>query len=350
MANRIFVGAVVLLWVGSMSWLIIDKVVPSYFGGPPPAAGGFEVGKPVGWRVEWAGREVGRACSVRLPGAAGTSDIHNRVLLDEVPLLDLAPGWMRTVVGDIGDLKFDAATRLEFDSLNNFASFESRVKINEIPDVLRMTGRMNGSYLQLKIRSGELSYPASIPIANDSALSEALFPDAKLPYMYVGKAWHEEVYHPFRSPSQPVETIEVEVVGEEILEKGDESIRVFRVDYRGEASPGIPEEARLQAVAWVTPDTGLVVRQDVYVGQSKLRFVRLSEEEAVDLSRELLERVHRAQAPHRRGMGGYWRCDEDLQASRGDKPDRPRRPEAEFEQGGSLRAAPGAEVAADRPH
>ena len=301
MGNRIFVGAVVLLWAGSMGWLIVDKVVPSFYGGPPPAAGGFETGKPVGWKVEWSGRSVGHACSIRLPGAAGTSEIHNRVVLDQVPLLDLAPAWMRTVVGDIGDLTFDASTRLEFDSLNNFSAFESRIKINDIPDVLQMSGRMSGSYLELKIRSGELNYPASIPITNDSAISEALFPDARLPYMYVGRRWDEDLYHPFRSPSEPVETIEVEVVSEETISHGDTMYRVFRVEYRGEASPGIPEEARLQAVAWVTPETGEVLRQDVIVGHSKLRFERVSDEDARLLSRELLERSRR---PGRSGYHG----------------------------------------------
>lgn len=333
MGNRIFVGAVVLLWLGSMSWLVVDKVVPSYYGGPPPAAGGFEVGKPVGWRVEWSGREAGFACSVRLPGAGGTTDIHNRVLLDQVPLLDLAPGWMQSVVGDIGDLRFDATTRLEFDSLNNFSAFESRVKINDIPDVLQMSGRMSGGFLELKIRSGELSYPASIPISNDSAISEAMFPDAKLPHMYVGKQWTEEVYHPFRSPTEPVETIEVEVVGEETMTMGDKTVRVLRIDYRGQASPGIPEDARLQAVAWVEPEAGEVLRQDVHVGQSKLRFVRLTDEEAFALSRQLFQRSYRRQKDRREG-----------------RPDRPARPPLESASAGAKLVSESTPPGGDRTH
>ncbi|MBX3433996.1 MAG: hypothetical protein KF847_11800 [Pirellulales bacterium] len=289
MGNRIFVAAVIILWAGSMSWLVVDKVLPSYYGGPPPATRGFEQGIPVGWDVEWGGRPVGFACSIRKPGAAGTSEIRNRVVMHDLPLAELAPAWMRTVVGNIGDLRFDAATRLEFDSLGNFASFNSHIKINDIPDVLVMSGRMDGAFLVLNIRSGELKYPANIPIENNSALSEALFPDANLPYMYVGRKWYEDLYHPFRSPSEPVETIEVEVVSEETVNHLDEIVRVFRVEYRGEASPGIPEEARLQAIAWVEPQSGDVIRQDVIVGRSRLKFTRVDQKKAEGYAEQLME-------------------------------------------------------------
>src|SRR4029079_8639967 len=117
MANRIFVGAVVVLWLRSMSWLMIDKVLPSLHEGEAPLAAGYENGVPVAWRVYWGDRPVGHAASIRLPGVLGTTNIRNRVVLEDVPLLDLVPALMRKVVGDIGSMKFDAQTRLEFDSL-----------------------------------------------------------------------------------------------------------------------------------------------------------------------------------------------------------------------------------------
>jgi hypothetical protein len=44
----------------------------------------------------------------------------------------------------------------------------------------------------------------------------------------------------------------------------------------------------LQAVAWVRADDGLVLRQDVYISGSQLRFERLSEDEAAEVGRILL--------------------------------------------------------------
>lgn len=288
MANRLFVAGVFALWLGSMSWLLVDKVLPSFRDGEPPIAAGFEPGVPVGWRVEWSGKPVGWAASIRLPGAMKTTELHNRVRLAEVPLLDLAPAWLQQVVGDIGRLRFDAYTRLEFDSLDNFSAFESRIAVNDTPGVLRMNGRVNDSYLEMNIRSGDLTYSPKVFIPNQSAMSEALFPDARLPFMYVGRRWQEEVYNPFRSPSAPVELVEAEVVGIENIETHDKrNVRTMRVEFRGRPGPGIPDAARLQSVTWVEAKEGVVLRQDVVIGNSKLRFERLSDAEAESVCRQL---------------------------------------------------------------
>jgi hypothetical protein len=289
MGNRVFVGAVVVLWLGSMSWLMIDKVLPSFYDGEPPIAAGFEPNVPVAWSVFWADRFVGHAASVRNPGLSGTTDLENRVQLDDVPLLDLLPPLMRQVVGDIGRMKLDAYTKLEFDSLDNFSAFESRVSINDISSLLELHGRMQGAYLNLKVKLNTAQpYKVNVFISNEAALSEALFPDAKLPYMYPGRRWTEDVYSPFRSPSDPVDSVEVEVTGQESIEYGGATERVLRVEYRGTQGPGIPEEARLQAVAWVRPVDGLVLKQEVYVNNSTLTFVRLPDDRAAEVGRQLL--------------------------------------------------------------
>jgi hypothetical protein len=302
MANRVFVCAVFAIWLGSMSWLMVDKILPSFHEGEAPIAAGYEQGKPVAWKVYWGDRAVGNAASVRLPGVLNTTNIVNRVVLKDVPLLDLVPALMRRVVGEIGSMKFDAYTRLEFDSLDNFANFKSRVSVNDISPVLEMSGEVNGSFLELKVRFSDVTYEPKVPISNQSALSEALFPDAKLPYMYVGKCWTEEVYNPFRAPSSPVETLDVEVTGIENLRIGEETQRVMRVEFRGQPAPGVPEEDRLQAVVWVRASDGLVLRQDVIIATSKLRFERLSDEEAAEVGKELLVRPD----DERRRRGRRW--------------------------------------------
>jgi hypothetical protein len=306
MANRVFVCAVIILWLGSMSWLMIDKILPSLHEGEPPLAAGFEPGVPVAWKVSWGDRDVGYAASKRTPGVLGTTNLENRVILEDVPLLDLVPALMRRVVGDIGSMKFDARTMLEFDSLDNFSKFESRVAINEVSSVLELDGKVNGAFLDVKVKFGDVQYEPKVPIANQAALSEALFPDAKLPYLYVGRRWSEEIYNPFHAPNAPIETVDVEVTGIETLSMDEENHRVMRVEFSSPPAPGVPEDARLQAIAWVRQSDGVVLRQDVLISTSRLRFDRLSDEEALEQGNKLLGDPGR----QRRGRGwrrhGHW--------------------------------------------
>ncbi len=288
MANRIFVCFVVALWLGSMSWLMVDKILPSFHDGEPPAVSGFDPNVYVAWKVYWSGREVGYAASIRQPSVLNTTNIYNRVKLTEVPLLDLVPALMRHVVGDIGRLKLDAKTRLEFDSLDNFSRFESSVSINDVASVLQLTGKVSGGFLELNVKFGDVTYSPKAPLPDQSSLSEALFPDAKLPYMYLGRRWHEEVYNPFGSPSAPVETVDAEVVGVESMDYGGKMARVMRVEFRGPPGVGIPDDARLQAIAWVRARDGLVLRQEVLIANSRLRFERLPEDEATAIGKDLL--------------------------------------------------------------
>lgn len=302
MANRIFVCAVVLLWVGSMSWLLVDKILPSFHEGEPPLAAGYEPGVPIAWKVSWGDRDVGYAASRRTPGVLGTTNLENRVVLEDVPLLDLVPALMRRVVGDIGSMKFDAKTTLEFDSLDNFSKFDSYVEINDVSSVLELHGKVNGAFLDLKVNFGDVRYEPKVPIASQAALSEALFPDAKLPYLYVGRRWTEEIYNPFHAPSAPIETVDVEVTGIETLTLEGVNHRVLRVEFSGPPAPGVPEEARLQAIAWVRESDGIVLRQDVLISNSKLRFDRLSAEEALKQGNKLLV----DSSYRRRGHRGNW--------------------------------------------
>ncbi|MCA9232600.1 MAG: hypothetical protein KDA57_18265 [Planctomycetales bacterium] len=289
MANRVFVAAIVMLWLSSMTWLFIERIFPSFLPGQPPLEETYKQNEVVAWSVQWGGDSLGYAASVCTEGVEGTTELHNRIFLENAPLMDLAPAWMRHVVGEIGKVSFDAVTRIEFDSLDNFSAFDTRINLNEMPSVLVMSGRMNDSYLDLKIRTGGIPYSTPVYLPDKKALSEALFPEAKLPQMYVGRVWREEVFSPFHSPSEPVEIIQAEVVSEETMEHQGKIRRVMRVEYRGMVGSGVPKNARIQAVSWVEPD-GMVLRHDFFVGRSVMRFERLSDDEAAKIGAELFER------------------------------------------------------------
>ncbi len=289
MANRIFVSAVVVFWLSSMAWLVRERILPSFYSGQPPIVQAYEEGEAVAWEVSWRGEVVGEAASLRLSGVGGSTDLYNRVVLKEFPVMELAPAWIRMAVGDLGKMTFDVKTRIEFDPLGNFASFNSRVSLNDLASVLRISGRIEESFLKLKVRTNDFSHTKQIYLPNREVLNEVLFPDAKLPYMHVGRRWQEQVYSPFSSPAYPVELVQVEVVSIETLEHQGEIRRVMRVVYQTKERSGVPVHAKNQGVSWVDPKSGDVLRREVYFGGSKLRFERLPKEVALEAGLKLFE-------------------------------------------------------------
>jgi len=289
MGNKVFVCTVLVLWLGSMAWLVTDRILPSFYEGQPPMVQAFQEGKAVAWAVLWKDQQVGESASVRLAGAGGSTNLFNRVVLTEFPVMELAPAWIRSAIGNLGHMNFDALTRMEFDPLGSFSAFNSRIALNDMPSVLSMSGRIEESNLELDMRSDNFSHVTSIYLPNSEVLSEALFPDAKLPYLYLGRSWQEKVYSPFSSPTTPVERVQAEVIEIETIEHLGEIRRVMRVDYKSIDGTGIPDQARTQGISWVDPVTGEVLRRDVFFGKSRLRFERLSKEAGEAAGRKLFE-------------------------------------------------------------
>ncbi|MEM9658700.1 MAG: hypothetical protein AAF961_10095, partial [Planctomycetota bacterium] len=169
--------------------------------------------------------------------------------------------------------------------------FRSSIGVNHAQSDFTVRGEIDASHLNHPIRSGDLSHATSFELqsTDHKALSEALFPDARMPYLYVGRRWREESYNPFRSPSAPVEVVEAEVVSVESVEYCGEARRAMRVEFKCPQCPGVPPEGRLQAIAWVAPEDGTVMRQDVIIARSRLRFDRLSPQEAREAADQLLQ-------------------------------------------------------------
>ncbi len=76
MEHRWFKVVVVLFWMGTMTWLVVEKVLPPLYRGEPPSIqsvyGGMEPDSPpVCWTVSWDNKPIGwapdpgRSASVR---------------------------------------------------------------------------------------------------------------------------------------------------------------------------------------------------------------------------------------------------------------------------------------------
>ena len=92
MASRWFNVATVLLWVASMSWLVIATVLPPLLVGEPPTYQQI-LSKPdekVIWSIRWDDAPVGMATSWTDRSTGDMVQMHSDVKLDRIP-------WQRRV-------------------------------------------------------------------------------------------------------------------------------------------------------------------------------------------------------------------------------------------------------------
>jgi hypothetical protein len=288
MGNRIFVGVVVLLWAGTMSWLMVARILPPFFHGEPPTHGTIPR-EPVCWQIQYLERSVGYAVSQAIPGAMGTTEIHSRIKIDGIEVRELAPQWMGSLVRSLGAVSLDTRSVFVLDSLNNLSSFNTKVRLNDLPLLMRVRGKVEGAELKLTIQSGDVTHaPVSYPIPSYSSLTSELIPDPKMLQVYVGRKWQQEVYSPFRSPGSSLEILEAEVVEERVIEHRGERVHARKIEYRSLSAAGVTADNTLRAVVWVGDD-GMVLRQDVVLMDAKLRFERCTEPHMIKLAEDLLD-------------------------------------------------------------
>jgi hypothetical protein len=288
MGNRIFVGIVVVLWAGTMSWLMVARILPPFFHGEPPTHGVLIRNEPTCWEIQYGGRQVGYAVSQAVPGALETTEIHSRVVVDSIELKELAPQWMGSLVRVLGEVSIDIRSAFVLDSLKNLSSFTTKVRINDLPLIMRVQGKVDGPELKLKVISGDVTHEVSYRVPSVSGLTSELSPDPKLLQVYVGRKWQQEVYSPFRPPGNSLEIMEAEVVEEREIDHRGERIRARKIEYRSLSSAGVAANNRVHAVIWVADD-GTVLRQDVHLMDARLRFERCTEPHMLSKAVELLD-------------------------------------------------------------
>ncbi|QDU88699.1 hypothetical protein Pla175_20800 [Pirellulimonas nuda] len=292
MGNRIFSSVVILSWGCSMAWLMTAKIMPAFGNGEPPHGGsGAQI--PVAWSIEIAGHPCGTAVTQSVAGIQDTTEVHSRVILNELPLPAIAPEWMSSLVGKLGEVSLDMRTKTTLDPLKKLSSFETNVDLNDVPDVVRMYGKVLKGSLRLQIRTGELSRTSQYPWPNEALLGGELTPEPQLLQAYVGRTWKREVYSPFASPHNPVELLEAEVVEETKISFNGELTAVRLIVYRSMSSAGVSSEDRIRAKLWVGED-GRVLRQEVRLMKTRLRFDRLPNAKAKRLASEKLELATRS--------------------------------------------------------
>lgn len=286
MSNRIFIAVVIFLWLGTMAWLLVDKVLPPLLvGNPPeyvPPVSETEDDLPICWHVLWNDKPLGWAANKVTSGVEGVTEVHSRVVLNRLPLEEMTPVWLKPFVSQMGKINMDARSRLEFDPLGRLSAFRTIVRMDEAVEAIQMHGTIENSQLRLTVRSGELVYKVEQYLAAGSLLGSDLSPQTHLPGLHVGQSWTMPIYSPFHPPNSPLDILQATVEQNELISWNGQPVKAWVVVYRNGEGSGYFGFRDYRGKLWVRHD-GAVLRQEARVFDSILAFVRMSDDEAATL-------------------------------------------------------------------
>ena len=226
MGNRIFVGVVVLLWAGTMSWLMVARILPPFFHGEPPAHGAPRPRRAglLGDRVR-AGRSAMRSARRSRARWARRKSTAACCWRESTFASWRRNGWGAWCAG-MGEISLDTRTRAgaRFARQPVVVRHEGAAQRSAAGDegagARRRAGAAAEDSIGRRHARGEL--PGSV--ANRCSASE-LIPEPKLLQVYVGRKWQQEVYSPFRPPTNSMEMMQAEVVEEGSIEHNGERPR-----------------------------------------------------------------------------------------------------------------------------
>jgi hypothetical protein len=183
---------VVLLWMVTMGWLVVEKVAPALLQGDPPTRAKIIAkdlnSPPVGWKMSLKAQRLGWALSETKPQATGLNEIRGRVHFT-MPLQDLMPGWAQPFFSRLlekppAHLRIEARSVLTIDPLGRLVRFDSTVQLDPLNQTIGLRGTVEeGRKLQLIVRTGNktIQYPKEIQLPSDALLTDVLSPQTRLP-------------------------------------------------------------------------------------------------------------------------------------------------------------------------
>ena len=302
MSSRWFNVAVVGFWLLTMSWLVREKILPSLVVGDPPTyrtilADRESRDTPVSWSILLNDVPLGWAEARNRVLDNGVTEMSSHVRITRLPLSEIAPGWMNSLMKLLSGsqewselrLAVDAHSSLEIDPLGRPIGFYSRALLGDetsLPADVRPEGQaaagtvqvtiqgvIEGSQLKLKVRTGQLVYNTTAYLPPNALMADALSPQGRLPDLKVGQSWTMPVYSPLRPPTAPVELLHATVDRREPIMWHDQVVATFVVIYRSDPGTELSNNQVARAKAWVRSD-GTVLKQELTLMSSRLTFER----------------------------------------------------------------------------
>jgi hypothetical protein len=300
MTHRLVMLAVVACWLASMSWLFVEKILPTIRGGQRPDFDAVlpaedEPPQPVCWEIMFNGESIGRASSLAVRDADGAGHIESTVDFERLPLSDILsellgsagafikPLWMTS---DNLLMKMSVASRMEIASGGNLKSFVTNVRLADLERLLvRVRGEVHGRTLSVSVYlpgdaldgpdAMRLRFRDEIDLPDEALVGGALSPQSQLANLHVGQTWTFPVYRPF-PPNSPLQMVEARVERREVFLWNGQSLKAFQVVYRDDAGSGISIARQPIGKLWVRDD-GEVLEQETRLANLNFRFVRLGD-------------------------------------------------------------------------
>jgi len=286
MGNKPFNVIVTLFWLATMSWLIVAKIFPALRVGEPPNYASIleHTGDepPDCWKIQMQGRTIGWAAGKVVRRVDGVSEFYSRVYFGALPLDELAPGWLSSVLEpvftDLRELDIDKRSRFVVDPLGRLSEFDSRLRLGSVIDAIKIQGQIDGATLELSVKSGDISATMTRTLAPNSLMSDELSPQARMPGLRVGQSWTVPLYSPFRAAGSPLEILQAIVERESQFDWDGDKVNTRVIVYRGDPGSGL-SGGETRGRMWVRDD-GVVLLQEVAVFRSLVRFERLPDSAA----------------------------------------------------------------------
>jgi hypothetical protein len=270
----------------------VAKVLPPLRVGEPPSYSSISrrhIDRPTCWRVSLNDRDIGWAATKAVRRPDGITELYSRVYLSELPLGEIAPPWLagvlRNLLRDFGPLDIDKASCLTIDPLGRLVGMDAKVRIADVPDAIKVVGRVEGSTLNLTIHSGGASRELEQYLPPDALMTDELAPQATMPGLRVGQTWTVPLYSPFRPSSQPMDILQAAVEREDRLTWNDRPVPCRIIAYRNDSGSGLAND-QARGKVWVSHE-GEVLRQEISIFRSRVRFVRLADGQANEIATAL---------------------------------------------------------------
>ena len=291
MCGRWYTISVLLFWLLMMSWLISRKVLPPLLIGEPPSSQKIVAARrrepPIGWHIFLGDihggpsrdRRLGWAVSNSRASPDGGTIFSGRVHLDDLPVMQMIPGWFRGVLKLAGQplssLKMEISSTATIGPQGRLSRFESSVRIGPLQEAIRLTGTVDGTRLALSVRSGDFTYRTEPYLPADALLGDSLSPQTQMPGLHLGQRWTVPTYSPLRPPNNPLEILQATVeAGDLVWNNVTED--TFLVVYRSDSGFAFGRSPPPRGKMWVLPD-GTVLEQEVTFLDSRLTFVRIDQ-------------------------------------------------------------------------
>lgn len=286
--------SVLALWLATMSWLVVEKILPSVMVGDPPdrvaTLAAQTEDELVGYEVRWQKERIGHAVIGTKRKETGATLVDGQIHFDRLPIRQMLPKVLVDLFGVRGSIPetidLDAKNRVLFHSNGRVQRFNSTVHLDESLSTIQVEGFVAGETLLLTVRSAGVTYETRRPLPLNAMLSNGLMPQSRMPGLYRGRKWTVEVYSPIRPRTETMEIMQAEVVGRDLIPWGGKFEHVWLVVYRGDPGGDISHAGKERVWLWVRDD-GVVLQHRITVLDGSLTFVRMQDEEAPEFRQML---------------------------------------------------------------